>query len=379
MDVGSALHIFHHDVAAGLRFLVAERNYPKSFLTTAYFIETLRKWFDLMSSRSPKMALGKKNPEKYKESVAFLRRVSKMMVQAKIGERGDWKPFQTGIQLTTESMLNLVEYLLKQGFDYVLTARFNQDKLENLFSQIRSRTKTPTAIEFKNALKVVTISQFMYQTKHGSYENDDGAYIADFLKISPSAKNDVQETELDDDFLLNLLENVDTSLVKSPDNEVLYNFVGFLIHSSKKMKILKCQTCLSLLVAKEKTSIQSLVDFRDFTGHSLQRCSETVFFQFFVPMEQLFLSLEQKKDFVTEDNVKVYLIKHLEKQLPDPFSTCSCAKTKQKLINRFVTFRLKISTKEYAKDRVQAIKESNKKGERGSRSASMKKAVEDMV
>lgn len=376
MDVGSALHIFNHSVAAGLRFLVTERNYPKSFLTTAYFLENVRKWFDLMSNRSPKMALGKKNPQKYEETTSFLKRFAMIMCQSKIGEKGEWKPVHTGFQLTTEAILKLVEYLLDQGFDYVLTARFNQDKLENLFSQVRSRSKTPTPIEFKNALKIVTISQYMHQNQNGSYENDDSSYIADFLKVNPNAKLNLQETELDQDYLFDLIESVDMSLVKSPENEVLYNLVGYILHSVEKTKQIKCKNCLSSLIATEKTSIQSLTDYRDFTGHSLKRCSEQIFFEFFLPMEKLFLTLEQSsKDFVTELNMKNHILNHLGKQLPDPFSSCSCKTTKDKLIARYVTFRMKIAHKSLATDIREKVKQSGKKGELGSRSATMKKVV----
>merc|ERR1719411_341638 len=96
----------------------------------------------------------------------------------KIGEQGRWQPTQTGIILSTTAILELQERLLSEGLPFILTSRFSQDKLENLFSQIRRRRATPTPFEFRNALKIVTIAQFLYKPKGGSYEEDDGVYIA---------------------------------------------------------------------------------------------------------------------------------------------------------------------------------------------------------
>jgi len=381
MDVGSALHVFHHDVASALRLMVKEHGYPESFLTTAWFVDSVRKWFDLMSSRCQKMALSKANPAKYEESVAFLKDFAAMMCNAQIGEKEAWKPVQTGIQLSTHSMIKLVEYLLSKGFYYVLTARFNQDKLENLFSQIRARSPTPTAYEFKNALKIVTVSQMLHQTKNSSYNNDDATYIADFFALNPQAKQDVQEIEFDHEFILNLIESVDQSEVQPPVNSVVYNLVGYLIHSVEKTKQVKCSQCLSVMKApeSEKSPLQSLVNFRDFTGHSLKRCSESVFFDFFLPMENIFVGLEQTKpEFITEPNIRDQLIAHAKQQLPNPFQKCHCKLTKDKLIARFITLRLKISAKEFARKKREDFAMKRKGGERGSRYMSMKKAVDNM-
>ena len=274
-------------------------------------------------------------------------------------------------------MLHLVKYLLDKGFDYVLTARFNQDKLENLFSQIRTRSKTPTPYEFKNALKIVTISQFLHQNKKGSYESDDATYIADFFSINPQAKKEMEVIEYDEDFILALMES-DLSLVKTPVKEILYNLVGYLLNSIQKTNQVKCKECLSVLIASEseKNPLQSFVDLRDFTGHSLKRCSEDIFNSFFFPMEQMFAKLEQKnKNFVAEENIRDQLISHAKLQLPDPFHTCM-SKTRDKLITRFITLRLKIDGKEYAKEKQTEYANKRKGMKSGSRSATMKKSVE---
>ena len=51
MDVASALHVFSHDTASAIRWLVNKRDYPISYLSTAWFIDQVAEWFRLMASR----------------------------------------------------------------------------------------------------------------------------------------------------------------------------------------------------------------------------------------------------------------------------------------------------------------------------------------
>ena len=51
--------------------------------------------------------------------------------------KSSWKPVQTGVKLSSASMTCLVQELLSSpDIQFILTARFTQDALENLFSQI---------------------------------------------------------------------------------------------------------------------------------------------------------------------------------------------------------------------------------------------------
>ena len=65
MNVGSAMHLFSKSVSAGLKYLVEKEGYSQDLLTTAWFIETVDHWLDLMSSRHPVLALSKKNLTSY--------------------------------------------------------------------------------------------------------------------------------------------------------------------------------------------------------------------------------------------------------------------------------------------------------------------------
>ena len=162
--------------------MVETENWDVSFLTTAWFLETINHWFDLMSSRHPILALSKFNEAKYCEAVDFLRFIVDMFKHIRIGKDAKWKPVQSGIILSTTSMLQVQDKLLAHGhFKFLLTSRFSQDCLENFFSCIRRKNPTPTPLEFKNNLRVLTVAQYLKGADTGSYEQDDGAFVADFL------------------------------------------------------------------------------------------------------------------------------------------------------------------------------------------------------
>ena len=88
MDTGSALHVFSYDTSAALRNLVQKKGFSKDLLTTAWFIEKTKRWFDLCSSRCQKTALSLAKPEKYSEAVNFLNEYVKIIREVKIGAKG---------------------------------------------------------------------------------------------------------------------------------------------------------------------------------------------------------------------------------------------------------------------------------------------------
>ena len=92
MKVPGAMHLFSNSVSFGLRYLVREENLSAEYLTTAWFLPICKKWFDLMSSRHPVMALSKGNLEKYDGAVTLLKFVIQLFTEMKIGKLCHWKP-----------------------------------------------------------------------------------------------------------------------------------------------------------------------------------------------------------------------------------------------------------------------------------------------
>ena len=65
---------------------------------------------------------------------------------------------------------------------FILTARFTQDALENLFSQISGQgVPHSQPVQFRQALRLVCLGHFMMIPNSSNYEEDDTPML-DFIK-----------------------------------------------------------------------------------------------------------------------------------------------------------------------------------------------------
>lgn len=107
MKVPRAMNFFSHAVLSGIQCLVQHEGFDKAHLTTAWFINLINKWFDLMSSRHPNMALSKFNSASNEETINYLQLVLNVFRNMHIGKSGHWKPVQTGVRVSTTTIPNL--------------------------------------------------------------------------------------------------------------------------------------------------------------------------------------------------------------------------------------------------------------------------------
>lgn len=139
------------------------------------------KWFKLLTSRYHKLALYHYDTDLYKENISFLKDFIEIIEGITVGD-GKWKPYQSGLLLCTQTVLDLqVEYLEKFNFKYLLLGRFTQDALENLFSLIRARKSVPDVREFKTTLRLVCLSQFQSNISRGNYSVIDSDHVNPIL------------------------------------------------------------------------------------------------------------------------------------------------------------------------------------------------------
>lgn len=121
---------------------------------------------------------------------------------------------------------------------YVQGARFSNDFVENFFSNIKKKFPVPNALQFKQSLKLFTISQYLHKLPNTNYEQDSGNFLAEFLKF-PKKKNK-QCVEM-----CVLPPEIETKVIKLNNLELnsLYYVCGYIISSiSKNQKI--CQNCI---------------------------------------------------------------------------------------------------------------------------------------
>ena len=181
MKVGLAAQLLSHSTASALRFAVEEKLLPVEALTTAWFIELLSKWFEACNARCCSQGLHATSGDKINTLLLMLEITPKLSFS---NDRCSWKPIQTGILISTTSILNLYAALVASGnIRFLLTSRLTQDALENLFSQIRGRGDShPSPVHLRHSLRLITISQFMTVPKRSNYDTDDSEYLVPFIK-----------------------------------------------------------------------------------------------------------------------------------------------------------------------------------------------------
>lgn len=371
MKVSRATHLLSHDVSVGLKYLSDEKQEP-SYLTTAWFIAVVNKWFKLMTSRHPVMALSKFNLKVYNETIAFLKEVIDLFQNLEIYDKKgkkQWKPIQTGVIISTTSILNLQEELFTNNiFDFLLTSRFSQDALENLFGIIRSKQIVPTALQFKNNLKLISIGQYFKKFSTGSYDSDDRNFL-DLTNLMAEKKSKITTILLPKGW-----NETSINLNKAEEN-CLYNIAGYIMHGIFTSSTV-CDTCFTFVASKEKqdAAYSKLVSLKEYKDGCLFYVKKDFFLSLFRPMEILFRCLSAYlmncnnchefvlEKFITDDNIKTV-------KIPD----CHCIK--HKIIKRFVSFRLKIFGAKKTKEvnRLAKLKKSN---QFSSKSAAMRVLAE---
>ncbi|KAJ4426849.1 hypothetical protein ANN_26648 [Periplaneta americana] len=243
MEVCTSTNVVNHTVSSPLKFLAEELDKP-AYLTTAWFLDQVERWFHLMTSRHPMCALSKFNLNVYRDSIAFLKDFMDLFCNMEVGQKKIWKPSQTGVLISTQAMLELQANLLEdRQYKFLLTSRFSQDCLENLFSVLRSKQCVPNAVQVKNNLKLICVSQYLRNASRSSYEEDDREFLSGFLDTLHEVKPKSEEVEISAE-----VSHPMASLNSSELNS-LYNVSGYIVQSIQKTSK-TCSTCISAVGSK---------------------------------------------------------------------------------------------------------------------------------
>uniref|UniRef100_A0A8C4Q829 THAP domain-containing protein 1 n=1 Tax=Eptatretus burgeri TaxID=7764 RepID=A0A8C4Q829_EPTBU len=363
MKVSNATRILSHDVSCGLTYLVNKEGRSDEDLTTAWLIEVLNHWFELMTSRHPVMALSRLHPDKYNEDVTFLRGVIKIFKDLKIGSDGEWKPIQTGVILSTTSVLDISEELLDAGHKFLLTSRLTQDCLENLFSVVRLRKPVPTAREFKYALRMISSAQFLTVPCTDSYQQDDGEFLAHFLNQPVRVPSNPPVG------IIHFSDKQDVQDLPQAEHDSLSNLVLYCVHSVKKNEK-TCDMCMKEMTAGPNDVAclsAGLALLKQYEKGCLVKVSDKVY-DMLLQVESMFRNAESS--LMEKTHVKKLLVEKAELQTRD-FQLPTCHNLKHKLLTKFINTRLHFYCKKRSVELKKNMERMKKGGERGSKSMAM--------
>lgn len=141
---------------------------------------------------------------------------------------------------------------------FILTSRFTQDCIENLFSQIRLKHVIPYPLQFMQDLKLISLAMFMKNINTSSYDNDERNYLTGFLEYVKDKSNKKQKDKCIVEYNNNVL-NINTLPAFHPhiiqlfnlELNSLYNIAGYIIISISR----NCKLCIECLFSVGSKSI----------------------------------------------------------------------------------------------------------------------------
>ena len=281
IKVNMAAAVLSHTTASALRFCASTNLLSQDVLATAWFLDLTNRWFDAMNARQIKASLFPTSQTK----VDALRQFVKIACDIGFSGRNNWKPIQTGIQLSTATVLDLYNELVcnRRRYSYLMTGRLTQDCVENLFSSIRGRGDThPSPVQFRHNLRIVSLSQFMQISESSSYQQDDGSYLLDFLKNSPVASHDEEEVFVEQTVLGSGDADIDISDMEA---NVCYLLAGWSVHKQKD-RVGQCPACLAVICGsadEAPPAYSNLLTVKTYGGLSFP--SEIVWFAIQLPSQ----------------------------------------------------------------------------------------------
>lgn len=140
-NVRLAAQLFSNTIATALKqYLPGEDQ--SCARNVGEFFQLVNTWFDIMNSYTPITNIPSKKP--YGLNIDFQNKALNDMLMTISGKlcvgKTTMQVFQKGIIISTKSLMSLFEELKRKlDIKYILTHRLNQDCLENLFSQLRTR------------------------------------------------------------------------------------------------------------------------------------------------------------------------------------------------------------------------------------------------
>lgn len=294
------------------------------------------------------LALSKQNEDKYTDSVRFLRNIITLFHDIQIGNKHVWKPVQTGFILTTTSILELVEMMLDEGYKFVLTSRFTNDNIENLFSQVRANNALPTPVAFKVKIRTICMAQFIKNIRsHRETIEDRGTDTASLVQhqchqpLAILQKNDMNNENLTST-TITLKHSAQTTSNEEADS---VGYIGGYIVSRVLKQSKNCPICKDAAVLNDGTRDKNhLISMKEYKENALMHSSDLLT-EFLQILESVFRSVDLKN--VHRDTKIHEVLCQLMMMQTASIVLPPCHNLKEKLIKRFAKMRLIIWTRNH--------------------------------
>jgi len=199
----------------------------------------------------------------------------------------------------------------------------------------------PNALQFKQSLKIHSVSQYLQVINNTNYEQDEGAFLINFLKNSTknNRRNNISsKIPVIPDYVDKIQINMNNVSLN-----ILYSLAGYIIHTISKLSTV-CKSCIDSAGSKTYDSTvkySKLVRLRRFKSRTLLFVNIATF-NFFYEME---IILRKYLPYITDKqyNLIKFFMEKMATIRCDALKTC-CNLFK-KIMKRYIAFRIKIDCK----------------------------------
>ncbi|XP_045026449.1 uncharacterized protein LOC123470331 isoform X3 [Daphnia magna] len=171
-----------------------------------------------------------------------------------------------GWRLSIRSTIDLTEELLNpknplEKYDFVLTAKWNQDALEMTFGRIRSVDTHPTATSFLHIIRMMSLyTPAKILLRNANVENDDHfRVLVDFKECLIKKFRDNAKAAADlrvamkDDLMEELGKRYVNELPLSKEDRIgnflIYDVAGYMVKTRENL--FECEACRQTVITKE--------------------------------------------------------------------------------------------------------------------------------
>lgn len=246
-----------------------------------------------------------------------------------------WKPLNYGFVITTTSFCDVVEFLFRSGFEFVLGHRFTQDATENIISQIRNKEgKLPSALKALRAIKCITVSQYVSDVKNTSYLSESDEFLLDFCKGKPKRS---EKNTSDEEMIFNVktytLNDFETNMSAYNANSIFYIAGSTTLSVGKKAAYFDCVAFLYQDNLPENAFVQQAKAYTDSANQGGLRypCLETFLLalhcEIYFEASENYLQRNQNKHLISS------LIEFVKIDFPP------CLNVKEKIVRHYFNVR----------------------------------------
>ncbi|CAG5048305.1 unnamed protein product [Parnassius apollo] len=246
MKVCYATQLLSKSVANGIRTYIDNNEIEESGIDTANFLMMMNNLFDSLNTYNVRNKYEYKRAYEGNESQkVFFKQMLSFFKDLKLKnpKNGNYVTsrvrFIDGFQITITSIMLLFDDLRVEGFNFLMTRRCNQDALENLFGQIRTKNGTalnPTCRQFASAFKNLFFCSIIKPPKGGNCADDFGTLLVQTTneKVTtdsdalPISTNEILNTDYEE-FSSIQITSSDYNQLDMPEKILFFIFVGIFL------------------------------------------------------------------------------------------------------------------------------------------------------